>query len=101
MKYGMRLCAYCKKSFEATTKTHRYCSKSHANADARGALFMPEPVKAVEPKKPVERPTIADYRLPGGMTDDEREAFRAQTAENVRRGRSTVHAFTTGRSWLL
>jgi len=102
MKYGTRLCLFCKKPFEATTKAHRYCSKQHANADARGCVYK-EPVapvvKAVE--KPKEQAKPVEYRLPGGMTDAEREAYRAQVAEQVRRGRSTVHAFTTGRSWLI
>jgi len=98
--YGIRDCLYCKEPFQATTKAHRYCSKAHANADARGSVYTKPAVpvvKAVE--TPKEPPKPVEYRLPGGMTDAELQAYRAQIAEQVRRGRSTVYAYSVGRNW--
>jgi len=102
VKYGTRLCLFCKKPFEATTKTHRYCSKQHANADARGGVYS-EPVAAVVKavETPKEQPKLVEYRLPGGMTDDELQAYRAQVSERVRCGMSKVHAYSVGKSWMV
>jgi hypothetical protein len=101
-KYGTRNCLYCKMQFQATTKAHRYCSKAHANAVAQGCVYTKPAaptVKTVEAAN--QKPKPIEYRLPGGMTDDELQAYRAQVAERVRCGMNRVHAYTVGKSWLV
>lgn len=36
------------------------------------------------------------YRLEGGMTDEEREAFRREMSDKVKQGRNRVHAYFIG-----